>query len=951
VAGILAACEGDTIVPPGGGDTTPDITVEVVPDAATLTVGQTRQLVAVISGTTNQGANWETSAPGVATVSATGLVTAVSAGVAVVTAVSQADPTKRDAATITVEIAPAASIVITSITTGNTNTPVNTQNVVGQIDVTAELNVPQGAAVQRVEFLVDNVVQPNCTQTFESGGSTDDPDAAQVPIICSINTASFNSITGAPTFPNGPHSVSAQVVAPNGTVVASSAQPLVFNNPSFITATLAFLEAGTTTAKPCANAGSNARSIGGPGSLWCGGDVRVTVTPVNFGGANDAVASVTVNLATSGDGVSWQSSVCRTTNVLGTDPTIADDDGGAGPGGGPGGDAFPGCPSVTKTATDGTASDGFSVLFSSTSTGGSGVQNIEDIISLTMQSVTVGGQQGPACINPAAGPNPIDTCGVVGGTSDPGEIFFVNPVRLDNLGPRVTLFDLTIPTCNTPANGCYVNGSFAFTAGRDDFYESVDYGVDAQDANTTFQAGSSTSALADVTTAASLDETANANDLFLRVTARDGLGNARNLFPKLNAPTEVQTSSTGAQKFGVDKTAPTLDVDDSPDNNSANDGTDFVVNCLDAATPPAGPSGCPIDPIIVLVEQITPDDTICLDPESGTEIDCDDDTPTATDGDFNIGNPDPTDSDEAGYYRVTIKATDAAGNETATTIILTLLDLIPPVLGGVTAPSTITGNTTVTFSADLDDNIELGDATMYVGYAGAVLLLANPPSSLGTYGPDAFTNSVDAASASVPNFIRGVQTLGQGAFNNAQNATFAVRDMAGVVNEVVCATIPGQNCALTTVDITAAVNAGIAGGQAQANFTANTWTIEADETEVCNQADPDDCDDAGNNDATSTDIEAALTGPTATFANPFVRVNFYARDANGVSHLIGTATAPAQTTDDGTTRTHFFRVTWNVPVGFPVGTYTLIAVGVNSRGDGLRIPLPDGWTIEVDDDQ
>lgn len=77
--------------------------VSVTPSTASIAVGATRQLTATVapSGAT-QSVTWTSSAPGVATVSASGLVTGVSAGSATITATSTADGTKTGASAITV---------------------------------------------------------------------------------------------------------------------------------------------------------------------------------------------------------------------------------------------------------------------------------------------------------------------------------------------------------------------------------------------------------------------------------------------------------------------------------------------------------------------------------------------------------------------------------------------------------------------------------------------------------------------------------------------------------------------------------------------------------------------------------------------------------------------------------------------------------------------------------
>lgn len=78
--------------------------VSVSPTSASLTVDQTQQLTATISpsNATNTNVSWSSDATNVATVSNSGLVTAIAAGTATITVTSAADNTKKATATITV---------------------------------------------------------------------------------------------------------------------------------------------------------------------------------------------------------------------------------------------------------------------------------------------------------------------------------------------------------------------------------------------------------------------------------------------------------------------------------------------------------------------------------------------------------------------------------------------------------------------------------------------------------------------------------------------------------------------------------------------------------------------------------------------------------------------------------------------------------------------------------
>jgi uncharacterized protein YjdB len=88
--------------------------VAVSPTTAQIDVGATVQLNAalVVVGSTKRDVAWETSAPSVATVSATGLVVGIAPGEANIVARSMADPTKTGGATIRVAAGAVATVRI-----------------------------------------------------------------------------------------------------------------------------------------------------------------------------------------------------------------------------------------------------------------------------------------------------------------------------------------------------------------------------------------------------------------------------------------------------------------------------------------------------------------------------------------------------------------------------------------------------------------------------------------------------------------------------------------------------------------------------------------------------------------------------------------------------------------------------------------------------------------------
>ncbi len=89
----LASCKGSEPKP---------ITITISPEAATLAVGETQQFTATVGGTDNSDVTWSTSASTIATVTSSGLVTAVGVGAADVTAASSENSEVLSSATVTV---------------------------------------------------------------------------------------------------------------------------------------------------------------------------------------------------------------------------------------------------------------------------------------------------------------------------------------------------------------------------------------------------------------------------------------------------------------------------------------------------------------------------------------------------------------------------------------------------------------------------------------------------------------------------------------------------------------------------------------------------------------------------------------------------------------------------------------------------------------------------------
>jgi hypothetical protein len=264
--------------------------VTVAPSNAIIKPGDFLQATAQVDADPGvaRTVTWSSSATSVATVDNTGKITAVAQGTATITAASTADPSVTGSLALTVRPLQTAQISIKSVTQGGTNNPVNFNNVQGQVDIVLNLD-PGDQVVTKVEVLLDG--QTACSQNLSVQQSQElslaavFPDVQAAEIVCSINTAAFNPATGAVTYLNGVHQLTAKATI-GGTQpgnVATPSQALTFNNQSGFIAAV-----------------SNTNTVGGPASAinpntglkWVQGDVTLKLTAVNYTAGGATVSQV-----------------------------------------------------------------------------------------------------------------------------------------------------------------------------------------------------------------------------------------------------------------------------------------------------------------------------------------------------------------------------------------------------------------------------------------------------------------------------------------------------------------------------------------------------------------------------------------------------------------------------------------------------------------------------------
>ncbi len=229
----------------------PGITsLTVQPSSVQLALGGTQALTSSVAGPRNTSATltYGTSAPAVATVSATGVITAVSAGTAVITVTAQsAESGAFDATSITalvpVTVSPNAQVAIVNLTRGGST--IDISNVTDQIEVNLAIQ-PNGQVVSEANVWVCDPAEtvpacaartngvPAARQSFTASGT----QATNVQLY--INTSEFSTpdfVSGADAntlYKNGLRTIVATLTtSPNtgSTIASNTISQVNFNNP------------------------------------------------------------------------------------------------------------------------------------------------------------------------------------------------------------------------------------------------------------------------------------------------------------------------------------------------------------------------------------------------------------------------------------------------------------------------------------------------------------------------------------------------------------------------------------------------------------------------------------------------------------------------------------------------------------------------------------------------
>jgi hypothetical protein len=927
--------------------------VTVSPNAVTMNPGGTQGFVANVDADPGvaRTVTWASTNTAVVTVTSAGVATAVAPGAATITATSTVATSVVGAAAVTVRTPTAATVTIDRVTVGNTNTPVNFLAVVGQMDVSVNVD-PGDFVLSKVELLIDGVVCPGCTQSFTAEQSEalsaaavygDSIAGAVSNILFSVQTSLFDTTTGVPSWKNTEHTVSARATLTNAgqTSTASSNRNMTFANMNTWLAKMAFTG---TTASATGTSGTSA------GLAYRRGGITVTVLPVIYNN-NQSIVSA-------GGVVTFGSNACdafslnggssggiRNVSLTGTGPFTAE---------------FPQARPGNSTATRVNSVENYE--FSSAACGSMPGE------TPILTAVDNNGNNVFAAVAPCIPPSATLPAGSPAGQFCPANSQAF--VRLDNNAPS----QVTPPQFNANPNrrlDGWVNANInlnAFSSNNNPngwtINGSADNGVGGGSITSTsylkfIRIGDGTDGTVNAARAATAAGSYTApaptltnSSLCAILTVRDELGNETSR-PSTDTPCLVPNpgwtfntpTGTTHLRFGVDIAPPVAayDVSSLPDMgriSGGSMGSNFTLTVSDTGT--VGNSGMLAGNALVArvvrreadgtILSTTPGPTDCVVGSlNSSETSC---SMSATGGAGTIValplvSANVSAQTIAGYYTFDGTISDAAGNTTPapgpTRVVA--YDNTPATATAPAVPATITGS----FSAAsfLNDNLSIRDYFWTASYA-------TPPVPAGSFRLSVNPTVVDAFNAAtLSNVNFGINNVVTTWLNLQDGTTTPPTAYVANSNALTGLQILVRDQTQTTYSaspVAVVAPTAPATGVSVTNWTGAFTNTNSGTGTLCALAAASGGCVANNtaNDSTSVTLRATATGTTAIFNNPFSRLDFYG--FNGTEYvLIGTVTAPTLV-DNGATRVF----TWTLPSVSANTLFTLLG-GVSGGAPGVAI--------------
>ena len=908
-AGILAlgvaACGDDVQVVDPPPPPPPALQVSMNPGSATVAVGNSADYAINVSGgAAGEAASWTcaTSNSGIASVASTASgcrATGVAIGGATITAtVTKGDESTSVGAEITVTDDASAVVTINSINQGGVPA---VSPFAGQLDVV--INVERGDQVlDQLDLLVDGEVVASQTFATTAAPADDAEEQAIQTVTLSFNTAFYTvdavAGTAAIRHLNGDHGVAAQLsVAGASTPIASNTVPVTFLNPHGI---------HIIASLPTKVDGTSASALSAAsGLIWYGGPADVTGTvitgiPVIYT-AVTAIQSVSMTM----------------------------------------------CGALTDTTAP----------FQFTYDGAAAI---------------CGGFEG-------AGMGPGGISAIADGATVLGPVLpILNtdhpfPINIDYLGQGAPTF---VANPNGRQNG-WINGAVGLvgtnTSATDNDWlapGAADGGVGGY--NPMLRVDTSAPATVDAANAATPEAapalpapTVNNDDICFVASATDDLGNESTLPAAgaacLSPPFALLATASSSLRGGVDIIQPTIAFTGASLAANARIATPTVAAEYQVTVSDLGAVGnsgmLSGSPVTARLETRSSATTVC-GPAAALPGSLVTGVCTSNANGLLAALPLVTTTGVAAlttpaYYTIAATSHDAAGNSSDEVSRVVVRDNAIVIATPPAVPVVITG--AFLASAFLNDDLSIRDyywtATFGGGLtAGATARLAAAVTAVDAYNAAALTNTNFAINTTVNTFL-GLQTPAPAAYAAGAAPLAAVNLFAR--DQTQAAYTAGAPAAVAPT----APAAGVAVVNALPAWAFATYVDATADPVICATLIAGACAAPGQ---TTTTWTAVATGTTATFPNPFSRVDFYAVDAAGVDmRLIGSVPAGAATlVDDGATRVWTYSLgvsgaaVYAALEGVSPAVINLAAVvnvqafGVSAAGDVAMVGLGFAQTID-----
>ena len=408
-------------------------------------------------------------------------------------------------------------------------------------------------------------------------------------------------------------------------------------------------------------------------------------------------------------------------------------------------------------------------------------------------------------------------------------------------------------------------------------------------------------------------------------------------------------------RAGVDITPPGIEIDEMDRINTGDPSMDFDVYDDEHDDHNSGLHSLPL---LASVQMRDTDDAGCLDISDDvdggtagdvgtTDDDCDDATALASGTALDFTGP------ANAYYTVSGRALDKAGNYS---MVASHTFVFDDAIATATPPAAprIDAGDSFQVASFLNDDLSIRDYYVTANFAAtgtteAIRLGVVHPTPVDAFDADPLTYRNHAVNATVDTYTGLQENPAAATVTTLTGVSVAVRDQADS---------DGTNDGTPATTAVAVLDAADVDDGFEDEFA---MVFAADTLLVCAAEDEDDCADDNQNGTVELEVVATAT-ELGAFSNPFERVEFWVRDVNGASWMLGSDTSG----DSGRVSSSNRRRTWTYSLdasaadlhmltreaAFPPSGDTdsdtghrVLAFAVNDDG----IALVDEVTLTIDD--